>query len=132
MAEEGKGIALTILGIVAVIAIVGLVLLFTGARTGQYAAPGTKIYGGPAAQRQAAKVFEERFIKPPVPEEEVAVVYGSKKWGGVKVASEYTTCMGDTPAGRQEKETLESRGYVCIVNPTGPGWCCRKQTGTLI
>ena len=30
-----KGIALTILGIVAVIAIVGLVLLFTGAGTGQ-------------------------------------------------------------------------------------------------
>ena len=46
MAEEGKGIALTILGIVAVIAVVGLVLLFTGAGTGKYAAPGVKIYGG--------------------------------------------------------------------------------------
>lgn len=33
MAEEGKGLALAILGIVAVIAIVGLVLLFTSART---------------------------------------------------------------------------------------------------
>lgn len=31
MAEEGRGVALAILGIVAVIAVVGLVLLFTGA-----------------------------------------------------------------------------------------------------
>lgn len=35
MAEEGKGVALAILGIVAVIAVVGLILLFTGA-TGKY------------------------------------------------------------------------------------------------
>ncbi len=38
MADEGKGLALVILGIVAVIAVVGLVLLFVGARpTGQVA-----------------------------------------------------------------------------------------------
>lgn len=50
MAEEhGKGIALVILGIVAIIAIVGLVLLFTGARktaTGDFTAPSVKTYGG--------------------------------------------------------------------------------------
>jgi len=49
MAEEsGKGIALAILGIVAVIAIVGLVLLFSGAKkTGQVAYTGVdKVYGG--------------------------------------------------------------------------------------
>lgn len=50
MAEEsGKGIALVILGIVAIIAIVGLVLLFTGARkaaTGEFAVPSVKEYGG--------------------------------------------------------------------------------------
>jgi len=34
MAEE-KGVALAVLGVVAVLAIVGLVLLFTGAKTGQ-------------------------------------------------------------------------------------------------
>ncbi len=46
MAEEGRGIALAILGIVAVIAVVGLVLLFTGA-TGKMAFPGlAKVYGG--------------------------------------------------------------------------------------
>lgn len=50
MAEEsGKGIALVILGIVAIIAIVGLVLLFTGAKkaaTGEFAVPGVREYGG--------------------------------------------------------------------------------------
>ena len=47
MAEEGKGVALAILGIVAVIAVVGLILLFTGA-TGQVTASGgsAKVYGG--------------------------------------------------------------------------------------
>jgi hypothetical protein len=47
MAEEGRGITLAILGIVAVIAVVGLVLLFTGA-TARVASPtgGAKIYGG--------------------------------------------------------------------------------------
>lgn len=50
MAEEsGKGIAMVILGIVAIIAIVGLVLLFTGARkaaVGEFAVPAAKEYGG--------------------------------------------------------------------------------------
>jgi len=47
--ESGKGIALVILGIVAIIAIVGLVLLFTGAKkaaTGEFAVPGVREYGG--------------------------------------------------------------------------------------
>jgi hypothetical protein len=39
MAEEGRGVALAILGIVAVIAVVGLVLLFTGA-TGKFSGGG--------------------------------------------------------------------------------------------
>lgn len=45
MADEHKGIALVILGIVAVIAIVGLVLLFTGAKQANEAT-GEGIYGG--------------------------------------------------------------------------------------
>jgi hypothetical protein len=46
MAEEGKGIALAILGIVAVIAVVGLVLLFKGGLTGK------GIYGGDLTRGQ--------------------------------------------------------------------------------
>jgi hypothetical protein len=42
MAEEGKGLAMVILGIVAVIAVVGLVLLFSkGSATGNYAMAST-------------------------------------------------------------------------------------------
>jgi hypothetical protein len=46
MAEEGRGVALAILGVVAVIAVVGLVLLFRGG-TGELTFPGIpKVYGG--------------------------------------------------------------------------------------
>jgi len=46
MADEGRGVAFAILGIVAVIAVVGLVLLFTGA-TGKVASYGQpNVYGG--------------------------------------------------------------------------------------
>jgi hypothetical protein len=56
MAEEGKGVALAILGIVAVIAVVGLILLFKGASTGGFAgtdlnSPGQKVYGGGGISR---------------------------------------------------------------------------------
>ncbi len=47
--ESGRAISLVILGIVAVIAIVGLVLLFTGAKNaavGEFAVPAAKVYGG--------------------------------------------------------------------------------------
>ncbi len=47
MAEEGKGIAFAILGIVAVIAVVGLVLLFKGWTADvAYTTGGAKLYGG--------------------------------------------------------------------------------------
>jgi hypothetical protein len=46
MAEEGRGVALAILGIVAVIAVVGLVLLFTGTT-------GRGVYGGEMRQGES-------------------------------------------------------------------------------
>ncbi len=48
MADE-KGVALAILGIVAVIAVVGLVLLFAQAKTGQAARGGYLLQGDPYA-----------------------------------------------------------------------------------
>ncbi|MEM2916152.1 MAG: hypothetical protein QXT19_02235 [Candidatus Woesearchaeota archaeon] len=45
MAEEGKGVAYAILGIVAVIAVVGLVLLFKGG-AGKVVLEQPKVYGG--------------------------------------------------------------------------------------
>jgi hypothetical protein len=49
--SEGKGVALAILGIVALIAVVGLVLLFSGKMTGNVVAPGAEIYGGYGANK---------------------------------------------------------------------------------
>jgi len=70
VAEESKSIALVILGIVAVIAIVGLVLLFTGARkgaTGEYYV-GAKEYGGaikgimePYARAYSGKAWDRNY-----------------------------------------------------------------------
>lgn len=59
MAEEGKGVALAILGIVAVIAVVGLVLLFsggTGGFVGGYGSP--KIYPGKVVQGETGPGFD--------------------------------------------------------------------------
>ncbi len=58
MAEEGKGVALAILGIVAVIAVVGLVLLFsgsTGGFVGGYGSP--KVYPGKVFQGETGQGF---------------------------------------------------------------------------
>lgn len=63
MAEQNsKGIALVILGIVAIIAIVGLVLLFTGAKksTGEFVVPVAKEYGG--AIKGVASPYDRAFI----------------------------------------------------------------------
>jgi hypothetical protein len=59
MAEEGKGIALAILGIVAVIAVVGLVMLFkggTGGFVGGYGSP--KVYPGHVVQGDTGPGFQ--------------------------------------------------------------------------
>lgn len=57
MAE--RSIALAILGIVAVIAVVGLVLLFTGALTGKYVLPGiAKVYPGKVVSGETGVGFD--------------------------------------------------------------------------
>lgn len=61
--QQNKGIALVILGIVAIIAIVGLVLLFTGAKkaaTGEFAVPTAKEYGG--AIRGLTDPYSRAFV----------------------------------------------------------------------
>lgn len=44
MAKEGRSMALVLLGIVVVVAVVGLILLYTGAKTGDVARPFYPIY----------------------------------------------------------------------------------------
>ncbi|MBW3018576.1 hypothetical protein KY329_00115 [Candidatus Woesearchaeota archaeon] len=60
--QNSKGIALVILGIVAIIAIVGLVLLFTGAKksTGEFVVPVAKEYGG--AIKGVASPYDRAFV----------------------------------------------------------------------
>ncbi len=66
MADEGRGVALAILGIVAVIGVVGLVLLFSGAT-------GRGIYGGQMRQGESdiRQYYEEpgRYTSPVPPKE---------------------------------------------------------------
>jgi len=108
--ESGKGIALVILGIVAIIAIVGLVLLFTGARkaaVGEFAVPAAKEYGGAVkgVYDPISRAFSGRANEYPagtVPE-------GSAQWqgrAGVAVAGQAYGDYAD-PAGRQFAHTSE-------------------------
>jgi len=57
MAEENKGVALAILGVVAVIAVVGLVLLFTRITTGGVSAPHS--YGDAVYTRQSIATIDD-------------------------------------------------------------------------
>lgn len=96
MAEEsGKGVALVILGIVAIIAIVGLVLLFTGARkaAGEFAVPSVKEYGGAiqGVQDPYSRAFSGRAMEYPSGNVETfsaqwpgsaGVMQGGKSFGG--------------------------------------------------
>ena len=75
MADEGRGIALAILGIVAVIAVVGLVLLFKGG-TGQ-------IYGGDLTRVPGEDLYQQGYEPPrytsPVPSDEGGTYYDYRR-----------------------------------------------------
>lgn len=80
MAEEGRGVALAILGIVAVIAVVGLVLLFTGA-TGRFVQP------------TAAKLYTRQSIL------EKQGAYPDYVWETYGGETEQRVAVGDRTAG---------------------------------
>lgn len=72
MAEEGKGVALVVLGIVAVLAVVGMVLLFTKAgTTGKY------VYSGETAQFNPDELCEQ-YVGCPLKSIEGGIYYSSK------------------------------------------------------
>lgn len=128
MAEESKGIALAILGVVAVIAIVGLVLLFAGAKTGDIALPSmNKVYGG-AIEGVALPYGEGRAISgADRPGDEPATLkIPSRKRGWISIPSDATTCgpyLAKVDYG--QKLVAESRGLGCSdYIPTLDGYCC--------
>lgn len=59
--EESKGVSLAILGIVAVVAVFGLVLLFTGEKTGQ----NVQLAIGERVAAQIAACEEAKAVSPP-------------------------------------------------------------------
>ena len=60
MVDE-KGVSLAILGVVAVIAVVGLVLLFSGAKTGNASDNAPALYGGGAEPGRAYQAEASRY-----------------------------------------------------------------------
>ncbi|MBW2969305.1 hypothetical protein KY314_04295 [Candidatus Woesearchaeota archaeon] len=132
MAEESKGIALAILGVVAVIAIVGLVLLFAGAKnTGDVALPQfNKVYGG-ATKGVALPYGEGRAISGAGrPGEEPQVLrIPSRKRGWISIPSDATTCgQYLVKSDYGQKLVAESRGLGCSdYIPTLDGYCCEAS-----
>ena len=131
MAEEGKGIALTILGIVAVIAIVGLVLLFTGAGTGGYVAPGVKVYGGAIkdepypylVQRKVAGAYGDQYSAqytqiPDIPQSR----------SQYKIPTERLGCPSDKPY-RVSASDVDIVPRECTTSEELAGWYCCNEAG---
>ena len=126
MAEEGKGVALAILGIVAVIAVVGLVLLFSNAT-------GKGVYGGEMYQswdnplRQPGE-SPGRYTSP-VPSSDGGTYYRYRKgWPGLsnEQVRDWCPIEGFTVvasivemAGRQD----------CIPSPTRDKMFCCPAAG---
>jgi hypothetical protein len=125
MAEEGKGVAMAILGIVAVIAVVGLVLLFTGAT-------GKGLYGGELTRVPGVDLYEKgeepvRYTSP-VPVTEGGTYYSHRPaWSGLErdpcPGADYYVAMTANAAGARTDcvPSTEKYGIVCCL-PTGRGY----------
>lgn len=135
MADEGKSIALVILGIVAVIGVVGLVLMFSGA-TGRAATSsysGGDLYGGELRQRQGDPLRQPwgeeawRYVSP-VDTNLVDPVYGHRSsWGpGVDPADsnlERDRCRDPAYPAVTQWNVAEMRRD-CIPSLRGDYACC--------
>ena len=141
MAEEGKGVALAILGIVALIAVVGLILLFSGRLTGKVAnsdvyggVGASKVYGGwdnaqvNAPRGSVGEPNEGSWVKG-VPQtwegQTVAVVGGSQS--RYRVPSTQTTCpAGQIRIGERGMQRLtDDEAATCVLSEIGDGsYCC--------
>jgi hypothetical protein len=156
--SEGRGVALAILGIVALIAVVGLILLFSGKLTGNviapdlygsYGIPAPKTYGGwdrvqetsprGAVVNQAdtsgggsSYPFEGSWVKgvPYTPEGiPVAVVGGSQ--ATYRQPTRLTACPpGLTRMGVRQMQTLSDERFgQCIAGDFGDGSMCCPVSG---
>jgi len=141
MAEEGKGVALAILGVVALIAVVGLVLLFKGA-TGNVVAydpiyGSDKLYGGwdrvqeNAPRGDVGHPYQGSWVKG-VPYtwegQEVAVIGGSQ--ATYREPTRFTTCpQGQIRVGSRGIQRLTDDEFAtCVPSEIGDGsYCCEIE-----
>ncbi|MEM4247097.1 MAG: hypothetical protein QXR48_03875 [Candidatus Woesearchaeota archaeon] len=137
MAEEGKGVAMAILGIVAVIAVVGLVLLFTGA-TGKVSAGLPKVYGGVHAGEEFPYLTDRsQGGYPQTAGQPDAVYYPegfyTEKPVGVAL-QEDAPFYGESVSGTREYTTFNRQPYyvpsgqLCWDETGKPGFRCPQGT----
>lgn len=143
---EGRGVVLAILGIVALIAVVGLVLVFSGKSTGQVVLPARygqdKLYGGGKGQPfesdapgRAGLPYSGGWVAGSPYTTAAGEAYGETKQRKVvvggktsleRVPSRYTTC----PPGLNRADYTELTGLsdeefaACIFNRDLNSWCC--------
>jgi hypothetical protein len=133
MAEEGKGVALAILGVVAVIAVVGLVLLFTGA-TGKVSAPYEKTYGGVNRYEDFPYLVDRTtggFLSTPNTAEYLPEGYHYSETEGTIQEQEEAPGYGFPNARytyQRQKRNIPS-GQLCASGPDEPGFRCPIVNG---
>jgi hypothetical protein len=141
MAEEGRGVALAILGVVALIAVVGLVLLFRGA-TGNVVAydpiyGSDKLYGGwdrvqeNAPRGSVGEPYAGSWVKgvPTTWEGQTVGVIGGSQ-ARYRVPSSFTTCpAGQIRVGARGMDRLTDDEFAtCVPSEIGDGsYCCEIE-----
>ncbi len=139
MAEEGRGVALAILGIVGVIGVVGLVLLFTGA-TAQVSAPFQKVYGGairgeefPYLTDRSSGGFPSTASDPPLDSVYAPAGYYTEKPVPLEL-QEQAEFYGESKSGSDAFTTYNRQPYytpsgqICAAGPSDPGFRCPQNT----
>ncbi len=128
MADENKGIAMAILGIVAVIAVAGVIIMFNGA-TANVVASGQKIYGG-ALKGEEFPYLTDRTTGgfPP------AVYYPAGVYTedpGLQL-QEDAGFYGETIAGERLTSNRQPyyvpSGQICAAGDSAPGFRCPQGT----
>jgi hypothetical protein len=137
MADEHKGIALVILGIVAVIAVVGLVLLFVQGKS----ATGEGVYGG-ALKKVAYPYWTGRGVPRNTPGVEYPLSAGrdmQTNWNWFDDSNNRNP-VGDVPSALTGCETggwlesynnapyYQSLGYTVVKSRDKPGVCIYPNT----
>jgi hypothetical protein len=126
---EGR-VSLAILGLVALIAVTGLVTLFSGRPTGNvvteemYGGYGSdKLYGNWPYAEQRIHGSLVKGVEQTVEGQNVAEVGGASSIQ--RTPSYYTTCaQGERSVDVEEMLAMEERGSTCSFNAGINRWCC--------